>query len=101
MFIKRVAATNFKSYDNINVKLSNFSALIGSNASGKSNFVEIFEFMNDIFTFGIENAVSMHGGREYLPNSNIGFDEPLSVSFEVDSSKDNINFVFSKNEIIN
>jgi len=53
--------------------------IIGANASGKSNFVHIFEFLTDITSLGLDNAISMQGGVEYLRNMNIGASEPLSI----------------------
>ncbi len=48
MNIKNIKVTNFKSFKELDVNLGNFNVLIGSNASGKSNFVQIFEFLRDI-----------------------------------------------------
>ncbi len=69
--IKKIKASNFKSFDDIEVELSKFNILIGANASGKSNFVRLFGFIRDVKKFGLENAISMQGGIEYLKNINI------------------------------
>lgn len=53
MSIKRIRATNFKSFDELDVDLARLNVLIGPNASGKSNFVEIFEFLRDIAKSGL------------------------------------------------
>ncbi len=79
--IKKVKVTNFKSFEEIEVELGKFNVLIGANASGKSNFVEIFKFLRDIANHGLNNAVSIQGGVEYLRNINIGNTNDLS--FEV------------------
>ncbi|MBU2444597.1 MAG: AAA family ATPase, partial [Bacteroidetes bacterium] len=84
MGIKRIRVTNFKSFDELEVELGKFNVLIGANASGKSNFVQIFEFLRDISNHGLDNAVSMQGGVEYLRNINIGADENLSLKFVSD-----------------
>jgi len=57
--------------------------LIGGNASGKSNFVQIFKFLRNIKDYGLENAISMQGGIEYLRNINIGSSENFSVEVVV------------------
>jgi len=75
MSIKRIRVTNFKSFEELEVELDKFNVLIGANASGKSNFVQIFEFLRDIANSGLNNAVSMQGGVEYLRNINIGANE--------------------------
>ncbi|MGQ4915404.1 MAG: AAA family ATPase [Candidatus Asgardarchaeia archaeon] len=79
MIIKRLDVTNFKSFNKLDIELDNFNVIIGANASGKSNFVRIFEFLRDIANFGLDNAVSMQGGVEYLRNMNIGASEDLSI----------------------
>lgn len=66
--IERIRATNFKSFKSIDVKLTDLNVLIGQNSSGKSNFVSIFQFIRDISTVGLNNALSMQGGVEYLFN---------------------------------
>jgi len=79
MSIKRIEVKNFKSFKELKVDLGKFNVIIGANASGKSNFVHIFEFLRDITSSGLNNAISMQGGVEYLRNMNIGASEPLSI----------------------
>lgn len=86
MAIKRIKISNFKSFKDLEVELSNFNVLIGANASGKSNFIQIFKFLKDIATLGLNNALSIQGGIEYLRNINIGSSENFSL--EVISSQE-------------
>lgn len=79
MGVKRIRVTNFKSFEELEVEFGKFNVLIGANASGKSNFVQIFEFLRDISNHGLNNAVSMQGGVEYLRNINIGASENFSL----------------------
>lgn len=79
MGIKRIRVTNFKSFGELDVELGKFNVLIGANASGKSNFVQIFQFLKDITSHGLDNAISMQGGVGYLRNMNIGSSENLSL----------------------
>ena len=54
--------------------------VIGANASGKSNFAQIFKFLNDIAINGLDGAISLQGGMEYLLN----FTRPSSaLSYEI------------------
>ena len=46
MAIKRIKAKNFKSFRELDVELGDLNILIGANASGKSNFADIFRFLN-------------------------------------------------------
>jgi predicted ATPase len=87
MLIKRIQVSNFKSYKSLDIELGQFNVLIGANAAGKSNFIRIFRFLRDIIDFGLENAVSLQGGAEYMRNLNLtGKDDALEykVSFTPD-----------------
>jgi len=84
MPIKRINISNFKSFRKLEADLRNFNMLIGANASGKSSFVQIFKFLKDVENHGLDNAISMQGGVEYLRNVNIG----PSANLEVEVIKD-------------
>jgi len=79
MPIQRIHVENFKSFSELDIKLSRFHVLIGSNAAGKSNFISIFKFLRDITRHGIVNAIAMQGGSEYLQNTNIGSSRDLVI----------------------
>jgi len=79
MTIKTIHVKNFKSFKELHVDLGKFNVLIGANASGKSNFIRVFEFLRDIARHDLENAISLQGGAEYLTNLNVGTSENLSV----------------------
>lgn len=72
MPVKRIHIENFKSFSEIDVELSRFNVVIGSNAAGKSNFISIFRFLRDIACHGLVNAIAMQGGTEYILNTRIG-----------------------------
>ncbi|MCD6418538.1 AAA family ATPase, partial [bacterium] len=82
--IKAIKVKNFKTFKELDVELGNFNVLIGANASGKSNFISIFRFLKDIVSTGLGNAISMHGGVEYLRNINIGASKNLSIKVVFD-----------------
>jgi len=86
MAIKRIRVKNFKSFKDLEVELGKFNLLIGANASGKSNFIRIFEFLRDIVKHGLDNAISMQGGSEYLRNINIGPSEDFSLEVVSDQA---------------
>ena len=58
---------------------NNLNVLIGANASGKSNFVHIFQFLRDIVTDGLKNAISLQGGFEYLTNVNLSHSDEFNL----------------------
>lgn len=82
MKIKTINISNFKSFDNLEVNLRDFNVVVGANASGKTNFTQIFRFLRDIGKEGLKNAVSIHGG-EYFRNINLNSD---IFSLEMDYS---------------
>ncbi|MEE9165369.1 MAG: AAA family ATPase, partial [Nitrospinota bacterium] len=65
---QKIKISNFKSFKDLEIELGKFNILIGSNASGKSNFLQIFKFLKDINNSGLNNALQMQGGVEYLRN---------------------------------
>ena len=66
MAITRIKAKNFKSFKELDVELGDLNILIGANASGKSNFVDIFRFLRDIEDSGLGNAISAYGTKYLL-----------------------------------
>jgi predicted ATPase len=86
MPIKRIHIENFKSFSEIDVELSRFNVVIGSNAAGKSNFISAFRFLRDIARHGVVNAIAMQGGADYLRNAKIGNERDLvvKVTYEPD-----------------
>jgi len=79
MQIKYIHVSNFRSFSSLKLQLSDFNVMIGTNASGKSNFVQIFSFLRDVMRDGLDNAISMQGGVEYLRNIKIGESKPFSI----------------------
>lgn len=95
MAIKSIKITNFKSFENLNVELNNFNVLIGANASGKSNFIQLFKFLKDIVYHGLDNAISMQGGIEYLRNIIIGLSKDIFIEIVADQK---LKFVIEKDK---
>ena len=81
MTIKKISVSNFKSFGDLDIELGNLNILIGANASGKSNFLQIFKFLRDITNHGLNNAISLQGGAEYLRNINLGSTKNFSLKF--------------------
>lgn len=77
---------NFKSFKYVDIELNNFNVLIGPNASGKSNFIQIFDLIRNIPKHGLENAISILGGPEYLRNFNSIVSDDFSFEFIADSN---------------
>ena len=90
MPIQKVPVENFKSFSELDIRLSKFNVVIGSNAAGKSNFISIFRFLHDIASSGVVNAIAMQGGSDYLRNAKIGTsrDPVIRIGYTPDSPMD-------------
>jgi predicted ATPase len=82
MFIERLRVTNFRSFRELDLKLPPLSVLVGANASGKTNFVQLFRFLRDVANEGFESAIALQGGVELVRNLRLGTSEPLTVEVE-------------------
>jgi predicted ATPase len=78
MPIREIGVTNFKSFREFAFEPDDFNIIIGSNASGKSNLIQVFKFIRDIAKYGLNNAISLQGGVEFLRNTIIGPQAPLT-----------------------
>lgn len=83
MAINNIKVSNFKSFDELEVDLRPLNIVIGANAAGKSNFLEIFRFIRDVEEYGLENAVSLQGGMAYLANLKVDGSCPTFVEVPV------------------
>ena len=92
MPITSIAVTNFKSFRDMVFEPASFNIIIGSNASGKSNLIQVFKFLRDIAKYGLPNAVSLQGGVEYMRNTIIGASEDFSfrIVYLLDEVKQDI-----------
>lgn len=92
MPIREISVSNFKSFRELRIEPDNFNIVIGSNASGKSNLIQIFKFLRDIAKYGLNNAISLQGGVEYLRNTNIGVQEPLTfrILYLLDEKREDV-----------
>ncbi len=82
-YLERLTVKNFKSFQEINIELKRFNVIIGANASGKSNFVQIFKFLKDVREQGLDNAISLQGGIEYLRNFKLEHGQNLVIELKV------------------
>ncbi|HQO03365.1 MAG TPA: AAA family ATPase [Spirochaetota bacterium] len=64
MFISRVKLTNWKNFTDIDITLAERIFIVGPNASGKSNLLDVFRFLRDIARDGggLQEAVRQRGG---------------------------------------
>jgi predicted ATPase len=69
MIVSRLILTNWRNFSHVDVQLGDRVFLVGPNASGKSNFLEVFRFLRDIARSeggGLQNAIAEAGGLKKL-----------------------------------
>ncbi len=84
MAIKKVKVANFKTFKELDLELGNLNVIIGANASGKSNFTQIFRFLKEIEENDLRNAISMNGGLKCLRNLKISNSQEMQIEVELD-----------------
>ncbi len=86
MAITNLKVSNFKSFKDLDLNLGRFNVVVGANAAGKSNFVEVFRFLRSIEedVNGLDDAISLHGGPDAILNVRLGLSEPLRICVTLD-----------------
>ena len=80
--LKSIAVSNFKSIANVPVELGRFNVLIGSNAAGKTNFVDSIRFVHDTLEDGVSSAVGRRLGWENVLTRDKDKSEKIEVAIQ-------------------
>lgn len=88
MFISKLKIRNFKSIASADIDFEPLTMLVGANASGKSNLINVFRFISNIATDGIDNAIALQGGIPYLANASLPKGTPIEIAFTLDLSNE-------------
>jgi predicted ATPase len=83
--ITRLRLSNFKSFESLDLELGQFTVVVGANGAGKSNLISVFKFLRDISASGLDNAISLQGGVQFLRNVRLGPSVPLCIEITADS----------------
>ena len=65
MQIKSIKLKNWRNFTDVNISLESRTFIVGANASGKSNFLDIFRFLRDVASSsggGLQKAIKDRGG---------------------------------------
>ena len=70
MRFSHIYLENWRNFGNVDVPLQNRAFLVGANASGKSNFLDVFRFLRDIVTSGggFQKSVADRRGVSLIRN---------------------------------
>jgi len=96
-YLRNIKIKGFKSIKECDLNLSNINVLIGSNGTGKSNFISAFNLLNNILTQELSLYVGRHGINSLLYNGRKTTDSILmefyfdknSYLFELEPTRDN------------
>jgi predicted ATPase len=66
MRFSRIWLENWRNFSEVDVALQNRAFIIGANASGKSNFLDVFRFLHDLVANGFQKAVESRGGVSHI-----------------------------------
>ncbi len=69
MYVSEIRVKNFKTFDDVYLDLNKFNVLIGACGSGKTNFVQVFELLNDL-SYDFHDAINKQGGA-FVKNFNL------------------------------
>ena len=96
--IVRVWAKNFRSIEYAELQLGPLTVLVGPNASGKSNLLEVLGLLSDAARDGLEAAISRRGGIESVGRrSSSGRILGPEVGFEYRSQEGTLSYFFVLN----
>ncbi len=96
--IKSIKVRNYRSLGDVEVDLSDLTVLVGANGTGKSNFLDVFRFVSDALTRGLDSALLAHdrGGigrlRRYSSKGR-PYDVEIDIVLEIDGEKGHYGFV--------
>ena len=112
---RHIAITNWRNFAQVSIDLPGRIFLIGPNASGKSNFLDVFRFLRDLVAVGggFQEAVRKRGGvsslrclaaRRYsdiVVRARIGTDEDAKAwEYRLDFNQDNRRRPIIKAEVV-
>ena len=66
--LEEIYIDNYKSFHKAAIRLNDFNIIVGANNAGKTNFIDLLEFIQDAVRYGLVTAVKKKGGFEKIRN---------------------------------
>lgn len=86
MKIRNIHIQHYKSLSDVKFPFSNVNVLVGQNATGKSNIIDVLRFLKDAYVYDLDHAITDRGGmeilRQYSPT------RPYTLSIRIDFTYD-------------
>ena len=86
MIVSHLSVKNWRNFQRVDVNLRERQFLVGANASGKSNFLDIFRFLRDIAKTeggGLQKAVKDRGGVSRLRSLAARRDPEIAIALHL------------------
>jgi len=80
--LNRVRVDGFKSIRHLDLELGSLNVLIGANGSGKSNFVEVFELLQNLTQQHLQQYIGIAGGATRLLYLGAKVTKEIALGFE-------------------
>ncbi|MDR0789626.1 MAG: AAA family ATPase [Bacteroidales bacterium] len=93
----KIEVKGFKSIKDLSIELRPINILIGSNGSGKSNFLSFFDFLQMLNKPKFKEYVALNGGAEKFLHKGSKITEEIKIKIDFDS-KDAYSFTLKKLE---
>jgi predicted ATPase len=88
--LERIIVSGFKSIYQLDLTLKNLNVLIGANGSGKSNFISVFKFLNQVINKELQFFVARSGGVDTILHFGRKITSNLYLYFEFGSERENL-----------
>lgn len=91
MIVTHVKIKNWRNFRNVDVALRERQFLVGPNASGKSNFLDVFRFLRDIAKpegGGLQKALKDRGGVSKVRSLSARQDPEISIELDLAETAD-------------
>lgn len=83
MRVKSIKVQNFKALKNVEMNdIPGFAVLVGANGSGKSTFIDVFEFLKDCLRENVRSAIQRRGGFAQVLSRGV-VDETILIELKV------------------
>ena len=91
MRFTRIRLENWRNFGSVDIPLSSRAFIVGPNASGKSNFLDVFRLLRDIAVpgGGFRDAVARRGGVSRIRNLAARRYPNIAVDAEIETNGDN------------
>jgi len=91
MIVSRLTLKNWRNFREANVRLRERQFIVGPNASGKSNLLDVFRFLRDIAKpdgGGLQKAIKSRGGLSKVRCLSARRDTEILIGIEIAESRD-------------